>query len=144
MKLLTVFPFQWLSPAPRISTPLGWVEHSRPRHAGIARSLRGWNTPLVWLHLVSSFSFIYKLKQRNLFLIKIKIGGAGGACAIFRAVTWDGGLCSAERCSWATIVGLAWVKLGGEFSSAVSRLGLKWGTFIVPSLGDWCDSGKEF
>lgn len=37
--------------------------------------------------LGSSFSFIYKLKQRNLFLIKIKIGRAGGACAIFRAVT---------------------------------------------------------
>lgn len=93
--------------------------------------------------LGSSFSFIYKLKHRNLFLMKIMIGSAGGACVVFRALTLGGGLCSAELCSWTAIAGLAWVKPRGEFSSAVSWLGLKWGSFTVLSLGILCDSGKE-
>lgn len=42
----------------------------------------------------------------------------------FRALTLGEGLCSVELCSWAAIAGLAWVKPRGEFSSAVSQLGL--------------------
>lgn len=92
----------------------------------------------------SSFSFIYKLKHRNLFLMKIiKIGSAGGVCVIFRALTLGGGLCSAELCSWIAVARIARVKPRGEFSSAVSQLGLKRGSFTVPGLGILCDTGKE-
>lgn len=93
--------------------------------------------------LGSSFSFIYKLKHRNLFLMKIKTGGAGGACVIFRALTLGGELCCAELCSWTAVAGLVWVKPRREFSSALSWLGLKWGSFTVLNFVILCDSGKE-
>lgn len=144
MKLLTVFPVQWLSPAPRISTPLGRADHGRPRWAVTARSLQGEEHTAGVITLSSSFDFIYKLKHRNLFLTKvIEVGGAGGACVVFRALALGGGLCPAEPCSWTPVAGLAWVKLRGEFGSAVTRLGLMWGSFPVPSLGILCDTGKE-
>lgn len=65
------------------------------------------------IRLGSSFSSIYKLKHRNLFLMKIKIGGAGGVWGIFGALTLGGGLCAAELCSWTAVAGLAWVKPSG-------------------------------
>lgn len=106
----------------------------------IARSLQGEERSGDVMILGSSFSFIYKLKNRNLFLVKIEIGGAGGTYGIFRALTL--GLWSAELCSWTAIAELAWVKLRGEFSSVLSRLGLKWGSFMSKSW-DLCDSGKK-
>lgn len=39
--------------------------------------------------------------------MKIKTGGAGGMCVIFRALTLGGEPCSAELCSWTALQGLS-------------------------------------
>lgn len=141
LKSLMVFPLRWLSPDPRISTPLGWADYSRPCCAVIPRWFQREKPTTALVTLASSFRFISTWKHRN--LIKIKSGGAGDTCGMFRALTLVGGLCSAELCSWTAVAGLAWVKPRGEFSSAVTWLGLKWRSFTVMGLGVLCDSGKE-
>lgn len=64
--------------------------------------------------------------------MEIKVFGAGGVCV----ESFDLVFC------W-TLQLDHWVKLRGELNSAVSQLGLKWGSFMVPGLGILWDSGKK-